>query len=312
MDKIKILTIKESVKNNVTKSTRVSQKRLDALVEDALTIEALEAKNAEAIGYMAREFIQATMPYRDPGDIAAWKRTNGTYTLIIQSGLDKNLKPIGLPYGNIPRLLLIWIATEVTLKKERILVLGSSLNNFLNKLNLGRSSGGHTGNATRFKEQMKRLFSAKISCINDSKQAWEVENIILADKASIWWNNDELSSYKTNLILSERFYNDLLRCPVPINLNAIHAIQNSPLSIDIYCWMTYRFSYLKSPALIPWELLRLQFGSNYKDTKQGKYKFKENFIKRLRAVGVIYDVQTIPMSKGLLLRPSKSHIKKLS
>lgn len=39
----------------------------------------------------------------------------------------------------------------------------------------------------------------------------------------------------------------------------------SPLALDIYCWLTYRASYLRRPTEIPWTALALQFGAGYAD-----------------------------------------------
>jgi hypothetical protein len=75
-------------------------------------------------------------------------------------------------------------------------------------------------------------------------------------------------------------------------------------------WLTYRFSYLKRPALIPWNLLIHQFGSDYAVDAQGLRDFKKQFLKALRIVTVIYtDAKVEIQEDGIILKPSKSHIK---
>src|SRR3954469_2091551 len=47
------------------------------LIEQALAVEAVEAREANALGYLARVFAQTSLPYRDPGEVLAWGRRNG-------------------------------------------------------------------------------------------------------------------------------------------------------------------------------------------------------------------------------------------
>ena len=58
----------------------LSQKNIDKLVSEALAIEAEEAKDAGALGYMARAFVQATLPHRKV-EGNEFVRTNGHFTL---------------------------------------------------------------------------------------------------------------------------------------------------------------------------------------------------------------------------------------
>jgi hypothetical protein len=60
------------------------------------------------------------------------------------------------------------------------------------------------------------------------------------------------------------------------------------MALDLYCWATYRVSYLKRPTEIPWELLKMQFGADYADTKQGRYEFKRKLLAALRRVVAVY------------------------
>jgi len=132
------------------------------LVEEALAIEAEEAKAAGALGFMARMLVQATMPHRDPGEVAAWGRRNGSFSLVIQPGMiiePKTHLPqsVGLPYGSLPRLLLAWISTEAVRNREPLVVLGDTLSAFMRELDLV-PTGGRWGSITRLRMQMKRLF----------------------------------------------------------------------------------------------------------------------------------------------------------
>ncbi len=137
----------------------MTQKNLDKLIAEVLAIEAEEAKAAGALGYMARALVQATMPHSSING-NEFKRTNGLFKLTLLADSD-----IGLPYGSIPRLLLAWISTEAVKTKKRHLILGASLSEFMRKIDL-IPSGGRWGTITRLKDQMQRLFSSSISCID--------------------------------------------------------------------------------------------------------------------------------------------------
>lgn len=67
------------------------------------------------VGYLARHFTQTSLPYRDPGDVPAWGRRNGSLSLVVQPGMtidaNGNTRSIGYPYGTIPRHLLSWLST---------------------------------------------------------------------------------------------------------------------------------------------------------------------------------------------------------
>ena len=59
------------------------------------------------LGFMARMMAPCSLPRTNPGNRYQYKRVNGPYKLYMQAGPENKL-----PYGNIPRLLLVWMCTE--------------------------------------------------------------------------------------------------------------------------------------------------------------------------------------------------------
>ena len=55
-----------------------------------------------------------------------------------------------LPFGNLPRLLLAWLCTEAVRTRSRVLILGSSLSDFMDKLGMAPVGGART----RLRNQM--------------------------------------------------------------------------------------------------------------------------------------------------------------
>ena len=61
----------------------MNQRNISKLITEALAIEAEEAKQAGAVGFMARALTQATMPHKaTPGN--EFTRRNGLFTLRIK------------------------------------------------------------------------------------------------------------------------------------------------------------------------------------------------------------------------------------
>jgi hypothetical protein len=68
--------------------------------------------------YLAREFVQASLPHSNPGDVPLWTRRNGDVTLAIQPGINiRTGKSYGYPYGTIPRLLLFCASMPATFSR---------------------------------------------------------------------------------------------------------------------------------------------------------------------------------------------------
>ena len=274
---------------------------IDALINQALAIEDDDVQEAGALGFMARAMVQATLPHRAvTGN--EFERKNGSFTLTLQAP-----SKIGLPYGSIPRLLLAWVTTEAVKTKSRELELGDSMSGFMAELGL-TPTGGANGSITRLKNQTRRLFSATVTAsYEDDKQIADM-GYRLADKSVLWWHSkdpEQAGLWKSIVTLSEHFFNEVIDRPVPIDMRAIKALKQSPMALDIYTWQTYRMSYLKSPSVVSWASLALQFGSNYAQLRQ----FKAAFIDELKKVVLVYgQVQVEATELGLIIKPSLTHI----
>lgn len=281
----------------------LNEHNLQKLITEALAIEAEEAKNAGSLGYMARSLVQATMPHKNTAG-SEFTRTNGAFVLSILTPSQ-----IGLPYGNIPRLLLAWLSTEAVLKKSKHLCLGNTLSSFMQELGLV-PTGGRWGSITRLREQTKRLFSSTISCHYKSEQREHEQGFRIADSHDLWWfpkSHDQPTLFESTVTLSDSFFNEITTRPVPIDLRALKALKRSPMALDIYCWLTYRMSYLSKQTQIPWGALKAQFGADYSRERD----FKKYFLTQLRSVHVVYsDAKVEPSNGGLILRPSKTHASK--
>jgi len=294
----------ESPPYRVTRRSSAEERR-QKFLEEAIAIEQSSAQEAGMLGYMARVLVQATMPHSATAE-RQFLRTNGNLTISITA-----LGNQPLPFGSYPRLLLAWLSTEAVRTQESEIVLGDSLSAFMGKLGL-MPTGGRWGTIPRFRQAAVSLFASAVACFYDDEQHSAGEILKIADKYNLWWDPkqpDQVALWRSTVKLSEQFFGEVTTRPVPIDLRAIRALKQSPMALDLYCWATYRVSYLKRPTEIPWELLRMQFGADYADTKQGRYEFKRKFLAALKRVGAVYgQLRAEEGEHGLKLAPSKSHV----
>lgn len=277
---------------------------IDRLIQQAMASEQEQAAEAGALGFMARAMVQATMPHRSV-DTNEFERVNGHYRLNMLAPSS-----IGLPYGTIPRLLMAWLTTETLRTKEPELVLGNSLSEFMAELELV-PTGGRWGSITRLKNQTQRLFNATVSCTYEDADKTAAIGYRIASRTMLWWDADKPKDaaqrqlWQSTVTLSQDFFDEVVSSPVPIDMRALKALKKSPMALDIYCWLTYRMSYLSRETLIPWPALATQFGAEYGRIRD----FKAAFIQQLRKVHVMYPEARIEEAKdGLKLKPSRTHV----
>ncbi len=282
------------------------------MINEVLAIEAEAAKEAGALGFMARSLIQATMPHRNPGAVEVWGRRNGDFSLVMQPGYildrDNNPQNIGLPYGTKPRLIMAFLVSEAVKTGDKKIILGKSLSEFMQKIGL-IPSGGRWGTIPMLKEQMKRLFSASISFQYDGAKMVDINGgMKIASRTVLFWDTKlpkQTSFWESTVLLTQEFFDEIITRPVPVDLRALSALKDSSLAIDIYCWLTYRLYYLESKTEIPWAVLALQFGCNYARARD----FKKQFVEQLRKVTLVYKDANLEIGRhGLVLKPSKNSL----
>ena len=271
----------------------------------------VEASEADPdMGFMARLMALCSLPRTNPGDRLQYKRVNGPYTLIMfTSGKTK------LPFGNLPRLLLAWVCTEAVRTQNRELVLGSSLSEFMRKLGvLSSDSGGRWGIRTRLRNQMRRLFNAHIQLVYEDDRGEATVNSPVASRTELWWDPkhpDVQVLWESKIYLGEEFFYEIIRHPVPLDMNTLKALKRSSLGLDLYMWLTYRTFSLQSPLRLSWRQLYRQFGvdptkANDKRTVQN---FRRKVLRELGKIKTAWPDLNYSTAKGVLvLLPSKPAI----
>jgi len=272
-------------------------------------IEKEEAIKAGSIGYMHRGLTLCSLPYKEVKDTGIYTKIikdkmeytkkNGNVTLRVLSPRD-----IGVPYGNIPRLIHMHLATEAVKTRSRQIFLGNRLSEFMNRLGF-KMTGGEYGTITRLKDQVQRMFYSTITLNIETPGCIDGKHLPMMTGIQLLWNAKDPGKkllWESSITLEHDYVKDLIEHPVPVDMRAVEALRGASLDLDIYYWLTHRMFYLSKPTVISYEQLQLQFGSDYKRIR----KFKEKFLIALKNVKSIWkDLKISDEGDGLKLERSK-------
>ena len=258
------------------------------------------------LGFMVRLMALCSLPRTNPGTRHQYKRVNGPYKLVMIAGADNKL-----PFGNLPRLLLAWVCTEAVRTQSRELVLGDSLSEFMRKLGIYSTSGEKY---TRLRNQMKRFFGCSVTLIYEKPGGFARVSSYVADKHEFWWNErkpDERSLWKSRIELGEKFFQEIIAHPVPLDMNTLKALKRSSLGLDLYLWLNYRTFTLKLPLRLSWTSLYRQFGADpaKEDNKRIVDAFRTDCLRELKKIKTSWPGLNYSTAKGvLILSPSTPSI----
>ena len=253
------------------------------------------------LGFMARMMALCSLPRTNPGNRKEYVRRNGPYTLVMNAGaLTK------LPYGNLPRLLLAWVCTEAVQTRSRELVLGRSLSELMRTLDIHTQSGGRGGVRTRLRNQMKRLFGCTVTLIYEESAGFARVSSLVADKHEFWWNErkpDVPSLWESKIELGEKFFNEIIRHPVPLDMNTLNALKRCALGLDLYLWLAYRTFTLRAPQRLTWKQVYRQFGTDpaQASDNQTVQDFRYKVLRELKKIKMAWPELNYTTGRGVLI-----------
>ena len=249
-------------------------------------------------GFMARTMALCSLPRTNPGNRHQYKRVNGPFKLVMVAGADNKL-----PYGNLPRLLMAWVCTEAVRTQSRELVLGKSLSKFMRTLGIYNSGGKPQ---TRLRNQMKRLFGCTVSMIYEDEHGEQFVSSLIAERGEFWWNErkpDEPSLWDSKIELGEKFFNEIIRHPVPLDMNTLTALKRCALGLDLYLWLTYRTFTLRAPLRLTWRQVYRQFAAdpvNVED-KNIIQMFRRKVLRELKKIKLAWPDLNYTTAPGVLI-----------
>ena len=264
----------------------------------------VEASEADPdLGFMARLLALCSLPRSNPGNRKEYKRVNGPFTLYMVAGGGNKL-----PFGNLPRLILAWISTEAVRTRSRVLILGPSLAKFMKTLGVYSSGGGNAG--IKLRNQMRRLFGCTVQLSYKEGNEEQFVNSPIAARGKYWWNpnnNSALPGWNSTIVIGEDLFNEIIRHPVPLDMNTLTALKRSTLGLDLYLWLVYRTFALRAPLRLSWQQVYGQFGrhpdkASDKNTVQ---MFRRAALRELKKIKLAWPELNYSTAPGvLILHPS--------
>lgn len=257
------------------------------------------------VGYLFSGWAQAGLPHRRLPDDIPWQVSTDRVTLIVQPGLRPmpggSPISVGVPYGSRARLILLYLQTEAVRTNNREVELGRSLHAWLRRLEI--PIGGKQMASVR--DQAERLSRCRLSfSIRQGSRTGLVNQHILDTSMFIEDDNAQGALFVERATLSQSFFDELKKHPVPVEEAAVRQIANNSLALDVYCWLAYRLHSLSNPITVSWKALHGQFGRSVARLDH----FKEHFRSVLALAQSVYpdaNFEEAASGVGLVLRPSR-------
>ncbi len=180
---------------------------------------------------------------RPPAGRLVHRRHNGRFFLEITAHPD-----YGLPFGQ-DRLVLIWVATLAIRQQSRIVRFDSAARLF-EEFDLP-VDGPHY---RRMVEAFRRIFTSTIFFGVTAGPADTVDSarVHFFDSLDLWFSPAATRTADENVVtLSEAFWDELRKHPIPIQRDAVRAFASSPGCLDLYLWLRWRSFGLRGAQFIP-------------------------------------------------------------
>ena len=256
---------------------------------------------------------QTALPYRDPGDgVRFWERRQGNALLAIEAGriIDPRTGsywPVGLPWGEKARLVLIHLTGEALRTGSPTVEVEDSLTAFVRELGLPTS-----GRSIRtVKVQLGRLSVAtvRLAMLGGSHVPQVQGTLVLG--LDLWAPSDARQRvlWPSSVRLSDPFFASVQRHAVPLSRTALRALAHSALALDLYAWLAQRLHRIPAgrPQAISWAAVKDQFGPAYDRMPD----FRKRFRQAVREALTVYpEAKVEEAAAGLVLRQSPPPIRK--
>lgn len=257
------------------------------------------------IGFLYSGWAQAALPHRRLPDDKPWQIETDRVTLLVQPGMRPGRPPvhIGVPYGSRARLILLYLQSEALRTGSREISLGRSLHAWLRRL--GIPIGGRSMQDVR--DQAERISRCRMSFqIVQGNRSGLVNQSILETAMFVADDSGKMNGqFIETATLSQMFFDQLKRHPVPIEEGAVKQIANNSLALDVYCWLAYRLHVLNGPTPISWKALKDQFGQGFGRLDH----FRKQFRHTLVLAQSVYPAANVDVhERGVTLNPSPAPV----
>lgn len=278
-------------------------KQLLKRANDLININMKRKEGNQDIGFNSRPFVLCGLPYRSQKDLV-WKRRNGDIYLKVKGDPE-----YGLPYGQ-DRIIPIFLATQAIRQQSRE-IKWDTAGEVLDMFGLSRAGS----NYQRLIERFKRIFTSTIYFGNekdDEQLLWSRFHFM--DKMNLWFKwadmdtktlpmqhideEGDLVDSCNHVVLSEAFWKELKEHPIPIDINAVRALTDSPGCLDFYCWLAWRSWTTRAPARIPLDTGNGLFAQLGMKKKQSTWKKRQTLKEWLRRIQFAWSDCSAHLSKN--------------
>ena len=248
---------------------------------------------------------------RSKTDAREFTRRSGTALMKLKAGEifdGTDFVPQPLPYGSIPRLVMIAAVTKAVQQKTRTIELGRSMSESLRNLGLADTGGAHWRNVIKQQQALAAVELILGYTVEGQPKTLKTPPF---DEITAWVSRDEAqaSLFPSQVVLSERFFDALKDNAVPLDVRAIRALGRYPMALDVYTWLAHRLCRVRKAQgeRVTWLALREQFGQEIADQKE----FKRAMRDALNRVLMVYPSAKIDRwGSGITLLPSAPPVKK--
>ena len=266
---------------------------------------AREVEEGGGISFHYVPLIQCSFPHADPGEAHSFTRKNGWLELTLGTTRPET----GLPYGVAARLLTIYAASEEVRTKSPEIFLGTSIHDFLRRLDVPITRGDR-GSLRVYTNQLLKLIHCTLTIDENIRDAsgrtgLHIRQALFAEEARLWWDDARGVGQGSSLVLSSVLFHSILDRSAPLSTNAIKSLRKSPMDLDVYAWLVHRLFNLSKPSTVTWQQLSEQFGHGYSELR----RFRRFFIDSLKRVQVVYPEAKLKVADaGVILLPSRPHL----
>jgi len=129
------------------------------------------SEERNGLGITHAGFAMTSLPHKRV-DEAVWEREGYKTTLLIESGRTRQKMLVGIPYGSVARLILLFLQTEAIRTSSPEVVLGRSLNRWIERMDL--TPGGKTRQLVT--EQARRISACRLTFFTDKVGGGELRS----------------------------------------------------------------------------------------------------------------------------------------
>ena len=154
--------------------------------------------------------------------------------------------------------------------------------------------------------KMRRLFNAYVQLVYEDKLGEASVSSSVTSRTEFWWDPkqpDVPMIWDSKIELGWDFFNEIIRHPVPLDMNTLTALKRSTLGLDLYLWLTL-------PDLFPrlsWRQVYWQFGTDpdKASDKQAVKFFRRRILRELKKIKIAWTGLNYSTAPGvLILHPS--------